>query len=111
MSKKCDLTGIKPMYGNNVSHSNKKTRRRFEPNLQNVTLKSEVLNTTLKLKITTSTLRTINKYGNIDNFLINYRHAKLTDEAIKIKNKIKKSLIKTGSFDAIKLKTRAFKKQ
>jgi len=110
MSKKCSLTGRKAQFGNNVSHSNRKTRRRFDPNLQNLSLKSDVLKTTLKLKITTSTLRTINKYGNIDNFLINYRHAKLTEEAIKIRNKIKKSLIKSGSFDSIKIKTRAFKK-
>jgi len=111
MSKKCDLTGVKPMFGNNVSHSNRKTRRKFEPNLQNAALRSEVLKTTLRLKITTSALRTINKYGNIDNFLINYRHAKLTDEAIKIRNRIKKSLIKSGSFDSIKIKSRAFKNQ
>ena len=111
MSRKCDVIGVGPMSGNNVSHSNKKTKRRFLVNLKNIRLKSDVLGSFVKLKVATSTLRTINKYGNIDNFLINYRHNKLTDLAISIKKKIKKKLIKDNNLDSIKIKSRLVSKK
>ena len=72
MSKKCNVLGVSVSSGNNVSHSNRKTKRRFCPNLKNVTFKSDVLGVNITLKVATSTLRTINKYGNIDNFLMNF---------------------------------------
>lgn len=103
MSKKCDLLGIGVMSGNNVSHSNRKTRRRFLPNLRDVSLRSDTLGVDLNLKIAVSTLRTVNKFGNIDSFLVNCRFAKLTDGAKKIRNKIKKKLIKTGKFSEVKI--------
>ena len=106
MSKKCDLLNISPMSGNNVSHSNRKTRRRFLPNLNKLSFKSEALGVKLNFKIAACTLKTINKYGNIDNFLINYRFNKLTDSAKKFRNKIKKSLIKKGQFEEVKIKSR-----
>ncbi len=102
MSKKCELLAVGVMSGNKVSHSNRKTRRRFLPNLREVALKSDVLGCNLGLKIAASTLRTVNKYGNIDNFLVNYRHAKLTELAQKLRRKIKKKLIKTGKLDEVK---------
>jgi len=93
MSKKCELLNVAPMSGNKVSHSNRKTRRRFLPNLKSISFFSEILGVNLNLKVATSTLRTINKYGNIDNFLTKYRFHKLSDEAqlmrIKIKRKLK----------------------
>lgn len=93
MSKKCELLQIGAMSGNKVSHSNRKSRRRFLPNLKSIAFFSDSLGINLKLKVATSTLRTINKYGNIDNFLLNYRFNKLSQEAqtlrIKIKNKLK----------------------
>ncbi len=66
MSKVCDLTGTKPMYGNKVSHSNRKTRRRFNPNLQKKTFFIPETNEWVEMKITTKALRTINKLGLYD---------------------------------------------
>jgi len=63
MSKVCDLTGTRPMYGNNVSHSNRKTRRRFNPNLQKKTLFVPETNEWVELKVTAKALRTIDKHG------------------------------------------------
>jgi len=90
MSRRCDLLDTGPMTGNNVSHSNVKTRRRFEPNLCNVTLASEALEQNYKLRITAATLRTVDFKGGLDAFLMNTKNAKLTDKA----KKIKKALIK-----------------
>jgi large subunit ribosomal protein L28 len=63
MSKICDLTGTKPMYGNNVSHSNHKTRRRFNPNLQKKSFFVPETGEWVNLKITAKALRTIDKLG------------------------------------------------
>lgn len=90
MSRRCDLLDTGPMSGNNVSHSNVKTRRRFEPNLCNVTLASEALGQNFKLRVTAATLRTVDFKGGLDSFLMGTKNAKLTDKA----KKIKKSLIK-----------------
>ena len=90
MSRRCDLLDTGPMTGNNVSHSNIKTRRRFEPNLCNVTMASEVLGQNFKLRVTAATLRTVDFKGGLDSFLMGTKNAKLTDKA----KKIKKSLIK-----------------
>ncbi len=106
MSKRCNLLNVSPMSGNNVSHSNRKTKRRFLPNLNKLSFKSEALGVKLNFKIAASTLRTINKYGNIDNFLINYRFNKLTDTAKKFRTSIKKALVKKGEFDNLKVKSR-----
>ena len=103
MSRKCEILGIGVMSGNNVSHSNRKTKRRFLPNLKNVSLKSEVLGVAVNIKVATSTLRTINKYGSIDNFLVNYRFSKLSSQAQKLRNQIKKKLIKVGKLEEIKV--------
>ncbi len=103
MSRKCELLSVGVMSGNKVSHSNRKTRRRFLPNLKEVSLKSEVLGGDVKLKIAASTLRTINKYGNIDNFLVNCRNAKLTESAQKLRRQIKKKLIKLGKLEEVKI--------
>ena len=106
MSRKCDLVDISVMSGNNVSHSNRKTRRRFLPNLREVSFASDALGVKINLKVAASTLRTINKYGNIDNFLVNYRYNKMSDLAKKLRNQVTKALTKDGKFEAIKLKTR-----
>ncbi len=103
MSRKCELLSVGVMSGNKVSHSNRKTRRRFLPNLKEVSLKSEVMGADIKLKIAASTLRTINKYGNIDNFLVNCRNAKLTESAQKLRRQIKKKLIKLGKLEEVKI--------
>ncbi len=90
MSRRCDLTDIGPMSGNNVSHSNAKTRRRFEPNLCNVTLFSDKLDQKFKLRITAATLRTVDFKGGLDSFLMNTKNKKLSEKA----RKIKRALVK-----------------
>lgn len=103
MSRKCELLGTGVMSGNNVSHSNRKTKRRFLPNLQNLSFRSDALGNNISLKITAATLRTVNKYGNIDSFLVNCRHSKLTDLGKSLKLQIKKKLIESGKFEEVKI--------
>lgn len=91
------------MSGNKVSHSNRKTKRRFLPNLRTLSFKSEALGVEVNLRVATSTLRTINKFGSIDNFLVNYRYAKMTDEARKLRLKVKQKLAKSGKLDEVKI--------
>jgi large subunit ribosomal protein L28 len=112
MSRRCDLIAkVGVMSGNNVSHSNRKTRRRFLPNLCQASFNSEALGVSVNLRVAASTLRTVNKYGNIDNFLVNYRYAGLTDEARRLRNKIVKSLVKKSKFDELKVKSRKVSKK
>ena len=88
MSMKCQLTGKKYLNGNNVSHANNKTKRRFLPNLQKVSFISEKLGRIIQLKVTTSTIRTVEKKGGLDNFLLNTSNEKLPPKAKKIKKQI-----------------------
>lgn len=103
MTRKCDLLNVRTMSGNKVSHSNRKTRRRFLPNLRDVAFKSEVLGVNVNLKVNASTLRTINKYGNIDIFLVNYPFNKMTDTAKKLRIKIKRKLNAQGKLEEVKI--------
>ncbi len=91
MSKKCDISGTGVMSGNNVSHANNKTRRRFLPNLQVVSLLSEKLGKVFKLKVCSKTLRSIEHNGGLDAYLTSTSNSKLSDEAIKIKKQIVKA--------------------
>lgn len=102
MSRICQILGVKPMSGNNVSHSNRKTKRRFLPNLREMKFFSNALGVDVKLRVASSTLRTINKNGGIDSFLVNARFAKLTIEAQKLRNKIKKKLIAIDKISEVK---------
>ena len=79
------------MSGNNVSHANNRTRRRFLPNLQVVSLLSEKLNRIFKLKVCSKTLRSIEHNGGLDAYLESTSNSKLSDEAIKIKKTIAKA--------------------
>ncbi|NNC36304.1 MAG: 50S ribosomal protein L28 [Hyphomonadaceae bacterium] len=97
MSRRCDLLDTGPMSGNNVSHSNVKTRRRFEPNLCNVTLTSDTLEQKYKLRVTAATLRTVDFKGGLDGFLMGTKNAKLSDKAMKIKRALIK---KTAEVEA-----------
>ncbi len=90
MAKKCEISGTGVMSGNNVSHANNRTRRRFLPNLQEVSLLSDVLGKTFKLKISTRTLRSIEHNGGLDAYLESTSNTKLSAEAIEIKNAIAK---------------------
>ena len=91
MAKKCDITGTGVMSGNNVSHANNRTRRRFLPNLQVVSLLSEKLGRIFKLKVCSKTLRSIEHNGGLDAYLESTSNSKLSDEAIKIKKTIAKA--------------------
>ena len=90
MAKKCDISGTGVMSGNNVSHANNRTRRRFLPNLHVVSLLSETLGKVFKLKVCTKTLRSIEHNGGLDSYLETTSNSKLTDEAKKIKKSIAK---------------------
>ena len=90
MARECELTGVKPMVGNNVSHSQVKTKRRFLPNLVNVTLHSEALDRNFKLRIAAKTLRTVDKLGGLDGFLAKAKDDTLPAKALKIKRDIAK---------------------
>ena len=90
MSRKCELTGKKAMSGNNVSHAKNRTKRRFFPNLNNVTLTSEVLGRDFQLKVSASALRTLDKVGGLDSFLRKSAIDNLSPNATKIKKDIEK---------------------
>jgi large subunit ribosomal protein L28 len=92
MSRACEITGKKHQTGHNVSHSNIKTKRRFMVNLNSVTLFSESLKRKFRFRIASSTLRTIDKHGGIDQFLNNTSSRLLTDKALKLKKQIEKNV-------------------
>ena len=92
MSKKCDLTGKQSITGNNVSHANNKTKRKFFPNLQSVSLYSEQLDSKLSFKVAASTLRTVEKSGGIDKFLLDTNSKNLSTLAKKYKKNILKKI-------------------
>jgi large subunit ribosomal protein L28 len=91
MSRRCELTGKGVMVGNNVSHANNKTRRRFMPNLNDVTLMSETLGRGFKLRISASALRTVDHRGGLDSFLAKAKDIELSEKALKIKKDIAKA--------------------
>ena len=91
MSKVCEISGKKPISGNNVSHANNRTKRRFIPNLQNVKLYSGTLQKYINLNITVRTMKTVEKNGGLDSYLIKTSNRNLADTAIKIKNQILKN--------------------
>jgi len=88
MTQKCELTGKKPIKGNNVSHANNKTKRRFLPSIKKVSFKSEALKKNIKLNVSNSALRTVDFKGGIDKFLISAKVFKLSKKAKKLRNKI-----------------------
>ena len=91
MSRVCELTGKGPMSGNNVSHANNKTKRRFLPNLNEQTLRSDVLGHSFKLRISAAALRTVDHRGGLDQFMAKAKDAELSANALKIKRDIEKA--------------------
>jgi large subunit ribosomal protein L28 len=91
MSRRCELTGKGVMVGNNVSHANNKTKRRFLPNLNDVTLQSETLGQGFKLRISAAALRTVDHRGGLDAFLAKAKEDELSSKALKIKKDISKA--------------------
>lgn len=92
MSRKCDLTGKGPLTGHKVSHSNRKTKRRFLPNLVNVTLTSEALDRSVRFRISANALKTVDHRGGLDGFLAKAKEADLSPKALKIKREVEKKL-------------------
>ena len=90
MSRRCELTGKGPMVGNNVSHANNKTKRRFLPNLQDVTLESESLGRSFRLKISNHALRSVDHRGGLDAFLAKAKDDELSSDALAIKKELAK---------------------
>ena len=90
MSRRCELTGKAVQSGNKVSHSNRKTRTRFLPNLVQVTLISEALERSVRLRVSAAALRSVEHRGGLDAFLTKAREAELSDGAAALKREIAK---------------------
>jgi len=88
MPKRCELTGTKLSKGHKVSHSNIKTKRRFQPNLQQSSLYSEALRRPVRMRVTTQALRTIAKVGGVDAFLRKTDDSRLPPEALVLKRRV-----------------------
>ena len=96
MSRRCDLTAKGPQVGHKVSHSNIKTKRRFLPNLLNVTLMSDSLGKSFKLRISANALKSVDHRGGLDAFLAKARDMDLSPKALEIKRAVKKKLATAG---------------
>ena len=92
MSKRCELTGISPLKGHNVSHAKNKTKRRFLPNLKKVTFRSDVLKRDIKLNVANTALRTVDYKGGLDKYLRTAKNNKLSKKVKKIKASISAKL-------------------
>ncbi len=92
MARRCAITGKGVQTGNNVSHANNKTRRRFLPNLQEISLISEGLGVPVRLRLSVNGLRTVEHNGGLDAFLLGTSDVKLPEEALKVKRRLKKAL-------------------
>ena len=91
MARRCALTGKGVQAGNNVSHAHNKTRRRFLPNLQVASLMSTALGESVKLRLTTNALRTVEHKGGLDEFLLDTRDVNLTPEMVRLKKRVRKA--------------------
>ena len=91
MSWRCDLTGKGPLVGHKVSHSNIKTKRRFMPNLQNVTLISDTLQRSFKVRVSTNALKTVDHRGGLDAFLAKAKDDELSPKALELKRQVVKN--------------------
>jgi large subunit ribosomal protein L28 len=92
MTRRCEITGKSVLSGNNVSHANNKTRRRFLPNLQESSLQSEALGVSVRLRVTPRGLSTIEHKGGLDAFLLTTPSRKLTDEAQSLKRRVNRAI-------------------
>ena len=92
MSRRCELTGKAVLSGNNVSHANNKTRRRFLPNLCNVTLMSEALNQGVRLRVSANALRTVEHRGGLDAFLVKSKEGDLSPKVQILRRQVQKKL-------------------
>lgn len=93
MTRRCEVTGKGPAVGNNVSHANNKTKRRFLPNLQQVSFLSEALGHSVSCRVSTRGMRTVEHNGGIDNYLKTKSNSKLTPEMQKLKKRVLKASV------------------
>ncbi|HWT07716.1 MAG TPA: 50S ribosomal protein L28 [Roseomonas sp.] len=91
MARRCGITGKGVLTGNNVSHANNKTRRRFLPNLQETSFWSDVLGTQVKMRLSTNGIRTIEHNGGLDSFLLGTPDRRLPTEAVTLKRRIERA--------------------
>ena len=96
MSRRCELTGKKPLVGHKVSHSNIKTKRRFLPNLRNVTLISDTLGRRIRMRVSASALKTIDHRGGLDAFLLKANDDELAPRVLELKRQIMKKRQASG---------------
>ncbi|MEQ8650823.1 MAG: 50S ribosomal protein L28 [Kiloniellales bacterium] len=94
MSRRCEFTGKGVLAGNNVSHANNKTRRRFLPNLQRASLVSDLLGETVRVRLCTRALRTVEKNGGLDDFLLSAKSDSLGKKARDLKKRIERAKAK-----------------
>jgi large subunit ribosomal protein L28 len=92
MSRRCELTGKGAQTGHKVSHSNRKTKRRFLPNLVNVTMTSDTLGRAVRLRVSTSAMKTVDHRGGLDAFLAKAKEAELSPRALDLKRELRKKL-------------------
>ena len=97
MSWRCELTGKGPQTGHKVSHSNRKTNRRFMPNLVNVTMISEALGRSVRLRISANALKSVDHRGGLDAFLAKARDTELSSRALDLKRQVQKKKIAVAS--------------
>jgi large subunit ribosomal protein L28 len=90
MSRRCDLTGKAALSGHKVSHSNRKTKRRFLPNLCSVTLISDTLGRSVRMRISANALKSVDHRGGLDAFLLKAKDAELAPNALELKRAIEK---------------------
>ena len=91
MARRCMITGKGVQTGNNVSHANNKTRRTFRPNLQRASFLSDALGHSVRLRLSTNAIRTIENNGGIDSFLLGTADSKLGEEAVRLKRRIERA--------------------
>jgi len=94
MSRRCQISGKGVLVGNNVSHANNKTKRRFLPNLQETSLLSDALGGMVRLRLTTRAIRTIEHNGGLDAYLLGARVAALTPDAQALRRRIQRAMAK-----------------
>ncbi len=94
MSRRCEITGKGVLSGNNVSHANNKSRRRFLPNLQESSLLSDALGASVRLRLSTRAIRTIEHNGGIDAYLRGMRNSQLMPDVLALKRRIEKAQAK-----------------
>ena len=100
MSRRCQITGKGVLTGNNVSHANNKTRRRFLPNLQETTLLSDMLGVAVRMRLSTRAIRTVEQKGGIDAYLLNTPDGRLSVDAKALKRRVLRSQAKRAASPA-----------